>query len=74
MPGDQATDGHLRGVIDLMEHLGADAYASVKVGDDVYVARVSPDTPLAEDQPVALTINVEKIHLFDGATGSALLV
>ena len=66
-------DGCLTGVVDLVEHLGADAYASVRVGEDVYVARVSPDTRLADDQKVALSVNSAKLHLFDRATGDALL-
>ena len=66
-------NGGLRGAVDLVEHLGADAYASVRVGDDVFVARVSPDTRLADDQKVALSVNAEKLHLFDLATGDSLL-
>lgn len=72
-----STDGSptaksLRGVVDLVEHLGADAYASVKAGEDVIVARVSPDTLLTNDQCVTLSVNGEKLHLFDINTGDSL--
>ncbi|MGH2461597.1 MAG: ABC transporter ATP-binding protein [Chloroflexota bacterium] len=66
-------NGGLHGIVDLVEHLGADAYASVRVGDDVFVARVSPDTRLADDQKVVLSVNADKLHLFDLATGDSLL-
>jgi multiple sugar transport system ATP-binding protein len=69
----ETTNGCLQGVVDLVEHLGADAYASVRVGDDVYVVRVSPDTRLADEQKVALSVNAEKLHLFDRDTGDSLL-
>ncbi|HUX86192.1 MAG TPA: sn-glycerol-3-phosphate ABC transporter ATP-binding protein UgpC [Chloroflexota bacterium] len=74
MAATSTDNGWLPGVVDLVEHLGADAYASVRVGEDVFVARVSPDTRLADDQKVALSVNADKLHLFDRATGDTLLV
>jgi multiple sugar transport system ATP-binding protein len=73
-----ATDGSagagmLRGVVDLVEHLGADAYASVNVGGDIYVARVPPDVELEENENVGLVVNASKLHLFDGASGDSIL-
>jgi multiple sugar transport system ATP-binding protein len=66
------SDG-LRGVVDLVEHLGADSYASVSVAGDLYVARVSPDVRLEENQPVGLSFNPAKLHLFSHASGDSLL-
>jgi len=62
-----------RGVVDLVEHLGSDAYASVKVGNEIILARVSPDIQLHDGQTVALSFNQSKLHLFDAATGESLL-
>jgi multiple sugar transport system ATP-binding protein len=65
--------GAFRGVVDLVEHLGADAYASVNVAGDVYIARVSPDVQLEENQTVSLQLNPSKLHLFDGPSGDSIL-
>jgi multiple sugar transport system ATP-binding protein len=62
-----------RGVVDLVEHLGSDAYASVKVGNEIILARVSPDIQLHDGQTVALSFNQSKLHLFDATTGESLL-
>jgi multiple sugar transport system ATP-binding protein len=63
----------LRGVVDLVEHLGADSYASVNVGGDLYVARVSPDACPRENQNVGLVFDPAKLHLFDLESGDSLL-
>jgi multiple sugar transport system ATP-binding protein len=65
--------GGLRGVVDLVEHLGADSYASVNVAGDLYVARVSPDVRLEENQNVGLFVNPTKLHFFDRASGDSIL-
>ena len=66
-------DGNVtRGTVDLIEHLGSDAYASVKVGDEIILARVSPDVQLRDGQPVGLSFNMAKLHLFDAASGESL--
>jgi multiple sugar transport system ATP-binding protein len=65
--------GRLRGVVDLVEHLGADSYASVNVDGDLYVARVSPDACPKENQNVGLLFEPAKLHLFDLASGESLL-
>ena len=70
---DGAVEGEgASGVIDLVEHLGADSYASVKVGGELILVRVSPDLPLREDQPVSLSFAVWKSHFFDAASGDSL--
>ncbi len=66
-----AGPGGLCGVVDLVEHLGADSYASIKV--DLYVARVSPDVCPKENQNVGLSFNPAKLHLFDLASGDSML-
>jgi multiple sugar transport system ATP-binding protein len=71
--GDSAGPGGLRGVVDLVEHLGADSYASVNVDGELYVARVSPDACPKENQNVGLFFNPAKLHLFDLASGDSML-
>ena len=63
----------VRGTVDLVEHLGSDAYASIKVDSEIILARVSPDVQLREGQNVSLVFNMAKLHLFDLGTGESLL-
>jgi multiple sugar transport system ATP-binding protein len=47
-------------------------YVHVRLGTDTVVVSVPPHARLAPNQPIWLTFDQEKMHLFDGATGHAL--
>ncbi|MCB0079597.1 MAG: ABC transporter ATP-binding protein, partial [Caldilineaceae bacterium] len=67
-----ATD-ELQGVIDLVEPLGSDIFASVAVGKEMLLARAHPDLGLQEGQPITIRLNPAKLHLFAAESGESLL-
>ncbi|MCB0186309.1 MAG: ABC transporter ATP-binding protein, partial [Caldilineaceae bacterium] len=65
--------GALSGVIDLVEPLGSDIFASVAVGQEMLLARAHPDLGLQEGQSIAIRLNPSKLHLFATEGGASLL-
>ncbi|MBB6448778.1 multiple sugar transport system ATP-binding protein [Geomicrobium halophilum] len=52
----------------VVEPLGKEMIAIMKVGDHTITAIVEPDMPLDMNQKVWLTFNSNKVHVFDGST------
>jgi multiple sugar transport system ATP-binding protein len=71
--GDLAANEAPRGVIDLIEPLGSDAFVSVALGADMLLARTNPDLLLRETQQTAVHLNLAKLHLFHTQSGENLL-
>ena len=63
----------LRGAVELVGGLGADAHVSLALGGDSLVARTPADERPAEGENVEVFINAGKIHLFDAQTEETLL-
>ena len=63
----------INGVIDLVEPMGADAFISVALGKEMLLARANPDLGLREGQPIGITLNPAKLHLFAPDSGENLL-
>jgi multiple sugar transport system ATP-binding protein len=56
----------------LVEQLGSDALVDIEVEFGRLVGRAPADTPLGPGDPVKLTVNRRRIHLFDPQTGVRL--
>lgn len=64
----------ITGVIDLVEPLGSDVFASVALGKDMLLARARPDLGLQEGQSIGITLDPAKLHLFAPEGGENLVV
>jgi multiple sugar transport system ATP-binding protein len=71
-PGAAWGDASLRGAVELVEGLGADAHVSLALGGDSLVVRTPADERPAEGENVEVFINAGKIHLFDAETEQTL--
>ena len=68
------TANQITGVIDLVEPLGSDVFASVALGKEMLLARARPDLGLQEGQSIGITLDPAKIHLFAPEGGANLVV
>lgn len=64
---------HLHGEVIVREPLGDETVYLVTLGDYRLTAKTSPRIKLAPGDKVSLSINPERIHLFDGQTEQSLL-
>ncbi len=64
----------MTGVIDLVEPLGSDVFASVALGKEMLLARARPDLGLQEGQSIGITLDSAKLHLFAPDGGGNLIV
>jgi multiple sugar transport system ATP-binding protein len=64
----------ITGVIDLVEPLGSDVFASVALGKEMLLARARPDLGLQEGQSIGITLDPAKVHLFAPEGGANLVV
>ncbi len=55
------------------EPLGAEVIADLKVGDQLVKARISPELKLKMEEKVYITLNKDKIHIFDKKTEKAII-
>lgn len=72
--GSSPLPNQINGVIDLVEPLGSDVFASVAVGKDMLLARTRPDAGLQEGQSIGISLDPAKIHLFAPEGGENLVV
>ncbi|MEZ4863565.1 MAG: ABC transporter ATP-binding protein [Caldilineaceae bacterium] len=72
--GDNPVASQLNGVIDLVEPLGSDVFASVALGKEMLLARARPDLGLHEGQSIGITLDPAKLHLFAPESGENLVV
>jgi multiple sugar transport system ATP-binding protein len=68
------TANQITGVIDLVEPLGSDVFASVALGKEMLLARARPDLGLQEGQSIGITLDPAKVHLFAPEGGANLVV
>ncbi len=63
----------LRGVVEVVEPLGADQHVLVRVGDAAMMAKLPRTERLAIDDKVVLTVTDEEaVHVFDPESGEAI--
>lgn len=68
-----AHTGRLDGVVDVVEHSGSEVFATVKVHDQLVIARFSRHVvPRAGDR-VQLAFNPAHLYFFDAASGARLI-
>ncbi len=58
--------------VDVLEPLGHEYVAYIAVGKHNLIASISNETEVKEGQNAQFVINVERIHIFDGATEQAI--
>ena len=66
---DHETQANLRGIVSVLEPLGADTLVTVDCAGHKVVARLPGDCPLRLADPVLLALEPESIVLFDLQTG-----
>ncbi|MBM3522495.1 MAG: ABC transporter ATP-binding protein [Alphaproteobacteria bacterium] len=64
--------GAIEGRIYTVEPTGDITYAHVQLGSETIVVSAAPDVRLAANQPIWLSFDQERLHLFDAASGMAL--
>jgi len=69
----RSADVVVRGTVEAVEMLGAEQYVHVAVESGTLTARVTRDHAVRIDETVTLTASARHLHLFDPATGRALL-
>jgi multiple sugar transport system ATP-binding protein len=58
--------------VDVVERLGSDEYLYGQVGTDTITARVDPKLRVSAGTRIKLSLDVDKLHLFDAQTEKAL--
>jgi len=60
--------GILKGEVEVMEHLGADSFAYVRVDDvGLFTIRIVGHSPLVPNDKIGLSFAISDIYLFDAA-------
>jgi multiple sugar transport system ATP-binding protein len=59
--------------VDLLEALGSETLVNGQMGDQPLQARINPEIPVRLGEPLWLSIDPEKVHLFDAVTGRSLM-
>jgi ABC-type sugar transport system ATPase subunit len=59
--------------VEVTEVLGADQFVYGSVGGDTMTARVDPQMKVGPGDRLRLTIDTRRLHLFEPATGKAIL-
>lgn len=63
----------LEGIVDNIEPLGSEVVVMVNIGKHRLTARVGPQTKARLHQRMKLTVDMQKMHLFDKQTGQVLV-
>ena len=71
-PEHVALGGEVPAQVVLVEPLGSDLHALVRMGDREIAGRFPPDSGLKSGQPIRLALRLDRAHLFDTDTGNAL--
>jgi multiple sugar transport system ATP-binding protein len=69
---DRPNTAALSGTVDLVEPLGAETLLYMRVGTDNVCARVAPSYQAAPKQTIALTVDMDSMHLIDPATDKVI--
>jgi multiple sugar transport system ATP-binding protein len=75
-PGDVGgawQSGRLRGVVEVVEHTGSEAFVTVRIEDQLLVARFPRNEVPDIGEHVELAFNPGLLHFFDAGTGDRLL-
>jgi ABC-type sugar transport system ATPase subunit len=64
--------GRIEGKVIIVEPLGSDTLALVRLGDNEFTGRFPPETPLKAGGSTYVTLNLERAHIFDRESGLAI--
>jgi ABC-type sugar transport system ATPase subunit len=64
----------IRGEIVVREPMGDEMIYTIQVGDSLIRATTEPTFQLSPGEPVGLTFDADRIHLFDAKTEKALVI
>ncbi|RJQ65691.1 MAG: sn-glycerol-3-phosphate ABC transporter ATP-binding protein UgpC [Desulfobacteraceae bacterium] len=65
--------GPLQAHINVVETLGKETYLDITVGNHTMTSIVPPSTRVSAGETILLEMNLDKIHLFDKESGTAIL-
>lgn len=74
LANDDPTRARVSGEVELVEPLGSETQATVRVGDARFTGRFSPEAGLAHGQQITLGLALDRAHFFDANTGETLRV
>jgi len=60
------------GIVIVAELLGGESQVLVRLGTREAIAKMAQPRPLSTDERLPLSLNIEKLHLFDASTGRTL--
>jgi multiple sugar transport system ATP-binding protein len=74
MSTQNADNNTVHATVDITAPVGSDVYVHAKVNDNMFVLKTSTDTyvPVKPDQQIILSLNMDKIHLFDPVTTKSI--
>jgi multiple sugar transport system ATP-binding protein len=69
--GGEGQDSTIEAVVEVVEPIGSEIFLDVRAGSDSLTARVDPNARVRVKDTVRLQVVLEKLHIFDPATGAA---
>jgi multiple sugar transport system ATP-binding protein len=66
-------DAPVTTTVDVVEAMGSETYIYLVVAGKAFVARVDPRTSATSGNELEVTLNMDRLHLFDAETGDALI-
>ena len=68
-----AQDGNIKGEVYSFELTGDSTYVTVKLGDDLIIAKTESDYKTSIGSPIALSLNKNKIYFFDAKSENRIV-
>jgi len=68
-----AQDGNIKGEVYSFELTGDSTYVTVKLGDDLIIAKTESDYKTSIGSPIALSLNKNKIYFFDSKSEDRII-
>ena len=68
-----AQDGNIKGEVYSFELTGDSTYVTVKLGDDLIIAKTESDYKTSIGSPISLSLNKNKIYFFDSKSGNRIV-
>jgi multiple sugar transport system ATP-binding protein len=62
----------LEAMVDVMEPIGSEVILIVTVGEEQLTVKVDPHTSASVNHPIRLSVDMNRMHLFDKDTGDAI--
>lgn len=72
-PGDREGVSTIRGMVEIVEPLGAETYVYLSVGDTTFTVRLTTDDIPEIGTPYTVDVDMDKVHVFDIDTDRTVL-